>query len=227
MFSATVKKIMAMAGLFSALAMTACAPNGSLQAKSGGGLVGVIPQSYASSCSGSGFIYNESLDGASYSATAFQQRAQDFVSATLSPSALGTLNGGKSVDGGNYISVTGTLAFDSSGNLLTTQTNIDIEINDSYVGTTTGDGHSIEAYPVIFNPATSSGSETASGRVDRNAKTFTVTFQDSYGTVTLSGKYNGSQVTGRVDFANTQNVDSSQGPKSGVLGAFNLSNCTL
>ena len=215
MQSLAVNKIISVLGLVVALSLTACAP--ASQSKSSSINNNNLGQS---SCNSSpGVIYNETQDGvAPYSSRSFQDRVGDFVSATLTPSDLGTVSGSKT-SRKNYISISGKAKFAADGSLVPTQSNLSILIYDSYVGTLDVDGTKITAYPVTINSA-------VSGQMSSANNTFMITYQDGYGSVTLNGKINGTDITGRVDFSNTRSADSST-PRSGVLGAFNISTCSL
>lgn len=206
-----------------AMLSAACAPaNNFTEAKSvGSSSTSVVDNTVVSSCStqiGSGYVYNENLDGQVYSSKSFKERVGDLVSATLDPQEIGEISGTK--DGsGTYVRIEAYLKFDSSGNVITNSSTLNLSVYDSYVGQVI-DGQTVMAYPINFSTATS-------GQVNKAQKTFTITFQDNYGSITLSGTYTTSgSVSGKLSFANSKAFDGSA-PRSGVLGAIKLNNCAL
>lgn len=214
MKSPNAKKIISLFGTVMALLMTACGqvrPQTTLDASA-------PEQNYnQTSCSG-GVIYNEAIDGAAFSAKSFQARVEDFVSATLAPTDLGTVSGLKTTKN-NYIAISGKAKFDEAGSLIPAQSNLFIQIYDSFVGTLNTEGEKMGAYPVTIDTATS-------GHLNRSDNSFIITYQDDYGSVSLSGKVQGAALIGRVDFINTTAVDD-EGARSGVLGAFTIGTCAF
>lgn len=212
-FAAT-NKISKILGMGFCLFLVACGGSKATQTRST-----AQGQNLTQSSCAAGTIYNETLDGISpYSSRSFQDRVGDFVSATLAPSDLGSVSGDKNSKT-NYISLTGKAKFDTNGQIIPAQSSLKILIYDSLVGSLNSDGEAISAYPVTIEQA-------VSGQYDSVQQTFTVIYQDSYGNVTLTGKVNGSSISGRIDFANTAAVDS-LGPRSGALGAFSISTCAF
>lgn len=174
----------------------------------------------STSCQTQNFIviYDEHKSGKEYSTKPFQERFQDFVSGTFAPSSLGDLSGENSTTAVNRVEMKFALKFGTDQNIVPAQTWLSISVVDSMVGTKDADGTLIDAYPVNFSKA-------SSGQIDRDKKTFTVVFEDDYGSVTLAGTYDNSNASGRVDFVNKKSYSSSVPATSGVLGAFSIDSC--
>ncbi|MNT28313.1 hypothetical protein D3C72_1639920 [compost metagenome] len=80
-------------------------------------------------------------------------------------------------------------------------------------------GKAITAYPIDFSVA-------KSGSYNKAAGTFTVVFEDNYGSVSFEGTVKGSVAQGSVKYANKSNVNGGAA-KSGTLGSFTINTCSL
>lgn len=84
-------------------------------------------------------------DPAGGSSANFEAQVKAFVSATLNPSALGTVSG--DINASTGIDFTASFSFDSSGNLNVANSSVNMKIYDSYVGTVYN-GETITPYSV-------------------------------------------------------------------------------
>jgi hypothetical protein len=157
-------------------------------------------------------------DGVSSGFT-FEQRVKGLLSASIDPQYFGTISGvATNVNTG--VSIEGHISYDSSGNILVSQTTLKLVVTDSYVGQADVSGGVVQAYPVNFTSANS-------GTVNMAAKTFTVLFKDNYGEITLAGNFSSAVTTGTITYTNSATVGSGNYPTSGTLGAFQISTCSL
>ncbi len=166
--------------------------------------------------SGWGRLY----DDGTLSGTAFRDAYANFLSAVMDPQYLGNL------DGSSYSSSTGVnmeLKLKIVNNQLDlSQTRFTMEINDSNVGQAGSDGQTMTAITVGYSNASSGQISNVNG----NTGNFQLVFTDSYGTVNVTGNFNGTEARGNVTFTNTASYDSSS-PRSGKLGTFYMKSCGL
>jgi hypothetical protein len=216
---ASLIKITKILSLTMALFLAACGQSEnttSMNVAGGGGNSGSVGGSNncSTSTSTQGQIYDPNYRT---NPTAFRVAVGNFVSATLDPKYLGDVSGDPSSKTG--IKFSGSFSFAATGQINLSATSVQIDINDSLVGTTDSSGKLITAYPVDF-------SQAAAGNYDKSNGTFQVTFQDQYGQLVFNGKVSGQTAQGTVTFANTSAVDG-LGARSGTLGTFVISSCSL
>lgn len=146
----------------------------------------------------------------------FEQQVKGFVSATLDPQGLGSISG--NINDKTGIDFTGTFKFDAQGNLVKESSSLLIKIFDSYVGQVY-EGQTISAYVVEFVAGTE-------GNINRTTRQFTVKFKDTYGEITLQGRYDNQTVEGQVTYQNYVSAVGGQ-PAQGTLGTFRAYTCAL
>jgi hypothetical protein len=196
--------------VFTMMTLVACSKSAELGCTARGGSDGSLGGNnlnFVACNGGAGRIYGGS------SATSFEQQVKSLVSATLDPSQFGSIDGSSSSTQ-TCVAMEGSLNFDSSGNLETSQSSLKITIYDSYVAL-----KSYPAYVINF----SAGS---SGQKDNSQKTFTAQFKDAYGEINISGSFASSPATGSITFQNYQNYKGGAGT-SGTLGAFSVSSSSF
>ena len=157
-------------------------------------------------------------------ATDFYNILKYLISATENPSILGT------VGVSSYSSASQSSAVVSSGVVLRGNVSVDngvissdsevkIEIYDSLVGSLNSEGNYIE--PIEIKVAFKEGT--------MDSKNFRLVFSDQYGSISLNGVFDAgyATVSGALSFANTTNVDTTQPARSGTLGRFFINTCQL
>lgn len=147
----------------------------------------------------------------------FTDSVQKFVSATMDPSGIGTVSGELQTQTGIFLHA--AFKFDSAGNVDLANSGFTMSIYDSYVGNYY-EGKVIEPYTIQFTQADS-------GTINRQARSFSITFKDDYGDITFNGTYGSSNIiSGTVSFKNyTSAVGGSL--YSGVLGQFSIYSCAV
>ncbi|MFS4459781.1 hypothetical protein [Bdellovibrio sp. HCB2-146] len=165
---------------------------------------------------GSNTCPSTSTVGKIYGGANFEAQVKAFVSATLNPSALGTVSG--DINASTGIDFTASFAFDSAGNLNVANSSVNMKIYDSYVGTVYN-GQTITPYSVNFSTA-------AAGNLNRSTGQFQVRFSDAYGDIVFQGTKGSSLTEGTVTFQNKTAV-SGYSPASGTLGSFKIYSCVL
>jgi hypothetical protein len=199
--------------------LVACSQGTNLRSARATGTASGVTGSGSSSCGTTTQTTGRVYDGGGSSSFTFEQRVKGLLSASIDPSYFGTISGDMSSTS-TGVSLEGHIAYDSSGNLNISQTNLKMTVSDSYVGQTDSSGAVVQAYPMNF-PSASAGS------VNLSAKTFSVVFKDSYGEVTLTGSFAGSVTTGTVSYTNYTTAVSGNYPTSGALGSFQISTCSF
>lgn len=204
------------------LGLSACAKNEGSAVRVAGrqGTVnsGVTPQGSHQCTSGqttTGKIFDTSGDS-----FRFESQVKSFVSATMNPQEFGTISG--VITDKTGVDMVASFTFDSSGQLVTSQSAVLIKIFDSYVGQTYN-GETVPPYTIQFSTANS-------GSIDRANRQFTVKFVDSYGEIVFQGRYDNSSANGvaegTVSYTNYTAV-SGFSPASGTLGSFRSYTCAL
>lgn len=160
--------------------------------------------------SSKGRIFDQSYSGM------FENNVKDFVSATLNPAELGSIDG--SAYGNTGVIFQMTLKSSTAGQIALDQSSAKISIYDSYVGQLDSNGQQIRPYDISFDKA-SAGNFT-------NAGNSTVTFKDQFGEVTFTGTLNSSSFTGTVTFKNYTSWDGGGGV-TGTLGTFQIARCAI
>jgi hypothetical protein len=173
----------------------------------GSGVIG-----YADTCAQSG----ASAIGRIYSAgdpAQFQQELANYLSAWMNPNELGMVDGNLNSTQ-TRVELKGKLRFAPTGQVIREQTGIEITVFDSYL---------LQGKPQI-SPAAYPQMAT-SGMHDASRRSFEVTFEDQYGTVTLKGNYDDAYATGFVGYRNRNSQDLSGSLRT--LGQFRISKCGL
>ncbi|MBX2986350.1 MAG: hypothetical protein KF802_00500 [Bdellovibrionaceae bacterium] len=207
--------------LVMALTLAACG-RGGVQAGSraaltpdGGGNGGQGASGLLEKCANGQTAYGRVTEQ-SNSGRGFQQMVEDFVSATLEPSSIGTVSGQSGAS--TWVSLRLRLSV-QDGQWQSTRNKMEILIHDSWVGQYNDQGQIIADYPVTL-------SEASQGRLDATARTFQIVFADAYGSVTLQGQWNDQVATGTVSFQNTKHVTNGT-PAGGILGQFSVPTCSI
>ncbi|KYG64065.1 hypothetical protein AZI86_14775 [Bdellovibrio bacteriovorus] len=201
--------------VLAALTLSACAKkddsaSGRVVTRGGSGIVTQNTCGNAAQAQAVGKIF----DSQSYGSR-FEEQVKAFVSATLDPEALGTISG--NINDATGIDFTASFPFDSNNQLIAAQASISIKIFDSYAKTTYN-GQVVPPYEVAF-------SQAKSGTINRNTRQINVVFEDEFGSITLTGTYDGSMVNGKVSFNNYKALKGS--PQSGQLGDFRIYQCAM
>jgi hypothetical protein len=185
----------------------------------------------------SGYVYGQIY--ASGTETEFDRNVRGFTSASIDPwgdpqnnvtPELGLVSGQLNQNTGVWIRgdahVQGGV-FDPTGatkrNLDLSKTSIRLIIWDSYAGQTDASGQVIPEYGVSFANA-KSGSF-----INYASKTAVIIFEDDYGWVKFSGKFDANYFQGDVTYYNNDYVRSILAPNDGAwdgsLGKFYISTC--
>ena len=171
------------------------------------GIVSTLAETCANGNSAIGVIYDNGTGQ-------FQNQVAAYLSSWMNPAELGA------VDGSPNSTTTGVdfkakLKFTVAGQVDVANTGLEITVKDSYT---------VQGQPPI---SMANYDQTAiSGSTNTTAKTFTVTFQDTYGKVVMSGQYDANFAWGTVQFQNSK-AYTGYTPQSGTLGAFKISKCGL
>lgn len=196
-----------------ALTMSACAKKDTSSVRVAGraNVTGSSINNGNCSTTSAGKIYD------SYGSTSFESRVKSFVSATMDPNAIGTVDANLNSNMGVFLYA--SFKYDSSGNIDISNSGFTMKIYDSYVNQYYN-GQVIQPYSIQFTNA-------SSGAINRSAKTFTATFKDTYGDITFSGSYgSGNIISGTVSYNNYTSVSGSS-VSSGTLGQFSIYSCSL
>ncbi len=142
-------------------------------------------------------------------AAKFQSVAQLLASAGVDPESIGSIS---NRDG---VVLRGAVGIDKgNGQIITSNSVIEIDINDSNVGKKDVDGHEIPPIKIVL--------QGVSGGVQSGNKVQLV-FGDNLGTVTLTGHYDQTNFTGTLSFVNKSNTINGQ--HEGTLGDFQVPVC--
>ncbi len=145
---------------------------------------------------------------------AFQFATANFVSATVTAAALGTVSDGQLGDntgiafGAKVSMAAGRATTAPAGSAVATTSRLQVGVYDSFVGQQASTGQMIGPIQIPMSTATG----TAGGG---NAN---VTFNDAFGTIQFVGKFDASNFTGTVHFTNKIVV----GGGAAVTGQFNF-----
>ncbi|WP_413557166.1 hypothetical protein [Bdellovibrio sp. HCB209] len=191
------------------LGMAACAKKGESSVRVAGRGGNVTTSSTCSTgASAVGRIYGNGNN--------FEQMVKIFVSTTLPGTSFGTIDStGKTSNG---VFLTANLRFDANGKVDKTSSKMLIQIRDSFVGQM-DNGKEIQPYEVQFTSA-------YDGTLNKNNRTFTITFQDELGWIALSGTYDNTNAWGTVYFQNYKTVDGSSTAQQ-TMGSFWVPSCGL
>ncbi len=146
----------------------------------------------------------------------FETQVKAFVSTNMDPNSLGSISG--NINDATGVDFNGLFKFDSSGNLVADSSSITIRIFDSYTKQVVN-GQTVQPYDVTFSKA-------KSGTINRSSRQINVVFEDEYGSITITGTYNGQTVEGTVAFKNYKAV-SGYTAQSGTLGSFRNYQCAM
>lgn len=150
----------------------------------------------------------------------FEQQVKSFVSATLDPTAFGTISG--AIADSTGVDMVGVFKFDAAGVLMGGDSSVLIKIFDSYTKQPYA-GQTVPPYTIQFGAA-------HSGSLNVTTKQFVVKFADSYGEITFQGNYDNTKSSGVaegvVSYVNYRAV-TGYSPTSGTLGSFRAYTCAL
>lgn len=142
-------------------------------------------------------------------AAAFQESAKTLASASVDPVSIGTISNR------NGVVIRGAVGVDkSNGQIVTSNSVIELDITDSNVGKTDTDGNTIPAIKIVLQGV--SGGVLAGNQAK-------LVFGDNLGTVTISGHYDQNYFYGVVDFENSSKTYN--GHSGGTLGSFQVPVC--
>ncbi|MFN7727799.1 MAG: hypothetical protein ACK5P7_01445 [Bdellovibrio sp.] len=160
-----------------------------------------IPNQYQAQ----GYFYTASTGRVYGNSYNFEQATKTFLSPTISPESVG------SIDTQNSVFLRGYVEVDYSGNVVPGRSTISIEIRDSYAG---GDDNGQTVPAINVNMAAVSG-RAYGGQVN-------LIFRDNYSTVTMVGNFSngsgGNQFTGQISFQNN-------GASQQTWGNFQIDTC--
>lgn len=183
---------------------------------------GLFVEKCSNGSSAVGYVYD---GGVPTTGESFRDRVAGLVSASLDPQQLGDISG---EEGG----VTGIdfrlrLKSDGQGGIVATASHMQFMIFDSLVGQLDSAGAQIVPYEITMTKTGDVQNRVeVSGNVDQANRTFTVTFRDDYGNISLQGRWDGSVARGTITFENFRSYDNST-PRSGMLGSFAVPTCGL
>ena len=162
-----------------------------------------------------GTIYDSS--GAQYN---FENMVKSFLSATISPYEVGSISSSPNAQTG--VRFRGVMKLDASGNVIGAQSNITISVYDSIWQMNKITNPNEQEIQVVFDPTKRA---TISGQFNLQSGEGTLTMQDNYGSVRLTGRIDANSFSGTVSFQNTASVLGS--PASGNLGQFFIQRCAI
>lgn len=202
--------------LFVALGLSACAKKEGSATRVAGRSNGAAPiPNTPNSCS-TGQTNVGNIYGTNYN---FENEVKAFASATLSPDQLGQI--GYQLGSPTGVDFYGTFQFDSNGQIVAQNSNLRIEIIDSYAVSQNGQPPLVGRYVIGMQQA-------FSGTIQRGSSMspFTVTFKDEFGEITFNGSIQNGFATGTVTYRNYVAV-SGYTPAAGTLGQFTMYACAL
>jgi hypothetical protein len=143
----------------------------------------------------------------------FRDQVAGFLSRSMNPEEVGLIDGAPGADTG--IDFQGNLKYNEQGQLIRDQSSLSIAVIDSY---------QVEGQAAI--PAINFSQNGTGGTIDTAGRTFSATFQDAGGSITLSGQYDEQFASGTVQYQNAT-AYSGFSNQSGTLGTFKISRCAL
>lgn len=166
-----------------------------------------------------GVVYASS--SASSSTTSFETDVKNFLSATINPNEVGTIDGSGS--GATGVKFTAAIKLDSSGNVVSASSQLYFTIIDSYAAQGGYDSYGNAYQPITVKFDQNTGAQF-SGQFNTQNNSGQLTIQDSYGTVTLTGTLDAQYFSGTISYQNTQHILGST-PAQGTLGQFRVARC--
>lgn len=142
----------------------------------------------------------------------FDTRVKALLSSYLLPTDVGVV----SPQQNSSVGFTGLVKLDASGNVVGTQSNVNIRIEDSLFQM--GQSAAIE---LKFSQT---GSATISGNFNTSTGQGTLLLKDNDGQIQFTGTIDAQKFSGTVSFQNTKTVVGGA-PASGPLGLFSVNNC--
>jgi hypothetical protein len=193
------------------LALTACGKKDNGSGVRVAGRSSSVTAQVTSTCSTGQSAVGRIWDNSTPSTSNFEVQVKNFVSATIDPTTLGSIQGYSNSSTG--VNFTAKFQFDSNNQIIPASSSLNMIIYDQKVYDSPG----TLPYSIQF-------SQAYSGSIDRNAGTVVVTFQDSYGSITFSGRYDGRILSGYVTYQNFTAV-AGYSAASGTLGVFSIYQC--
>jgi len=151
----------------------------------------------------------------------FQDRVVSLLSATMYPEDIGQVSS-LSTDTTTGVRFTGTIKLNTSGAVVSAQSNLVISIYDSIWQQNRISNPSEQPIKLTFNP---SNGAVISGQFNTTNGLGYFTVQDQYGSVRFDGQYDAQYFSGTVTFQNTVSVSGTA--TSGGLGQFKTLTCGL
>lgn len=143
----------------------------------------------------------------------FEQRVKDLLSAYLQPSEVGSVSAYQSSPG---VWFSGAVKLDASGNVVAQNSNVMIEVKDSYYNMNPQN-------PIQMKFSQASGA-TISGQFNTSTGVGSLILKDNYGQIKFDGTISAEKFSGTVSFQNSQTVTGGA-PASGTLGQFWVNTC--
>lgn len=150
----------------------------------------------------------------------FENMVKSFLSATISPYEVGSIS--SAPNGQTGVRFRGVVKLDASGNVIGAQSNITISVYDSIWQMNKISNPNEQEIQVVFDPTKRA---TIGGQFNPQSGEGTLTLQDNYGSVRLTGRIDATSFSGTVSFQNTASVLGS--PASGNLGQFYIQRCAI
>lgn len=155
-----------------------------------------------------GTIYDGSSN---YSAT-FEQNIKGFLSATTSPSDVGTISSAAN-DPSSGVRFQAVIKLDQSGRVVLASSKISIKVYDSFFL-----NQGFDPIAVAINAA-------SAGQFNLQTGVGSVTFKDNYGEVRLDGQISNGYLVGNASYTNYTTVVENAAPSAGSLGQFAILTC--
>lgn len=183
----------------------------------GAGIAGLgsVSATCAQGQSSMGAIYD------SANAATFQNRVKSLLTATMYPEDVGTV--GASINDTTGVRFAGTMYLDSSGNVISSSSNLTISVYDSVWYNNSLANSSEQPIPLEFNP--SSGA-SLTGQFNVTSGQGYLLVKDNYGEIRFDGTITSQYFSGTVTFKNYTNV-TGQNAASGSLGQFMINSCGI
>lgn len=149
----------------------------------------------------------------------FENRVKALLSATISPSEVGSISSQSSAQTG--VRFNGVVKLDGNGTVLGNQSNVSITVYDSVWLYNQTQSNLIV---INFNP--SKAGTVISGQFNTSSGEGSLSLRDQYGTVIFQGRIDAQNFSGTVSFQNTTSVAGGT-PASGNLGQFQIQRCAI
>ncbi len=137
----------------------------------------------------------------------FNYAVKAMLSSNFNPDEIGTIDSKQGV----YFQA--AIDLDSSGNINASQSELRMEIWDSYALSKQSD-------PIVFSFAYARTAQV-------NGSQVVIIFEDDYGTLEFKGVKSGNLFNGTVSFSNSVFFDDSENPKQGTIGDFSIPFCNM